>query len=202
MTDVTFRRLQRSDYSMLAGWLEQPHVKRWWNHDSTPEAIEADFGACIDRVDLADIFIALWDGRPAGLIQSYLFGDNPGYMDEVSPLVNASPEALSIDYFVGEPDLLRQGVGAAIIRALVDDIWRDYPAAPSVIVPVNAANPASWRVLENAGFERVAEGPLSPDNPIDDWAHFVYRIRRPSDAAQRQPEAEEFPADAEGGQSI
>lgn len=176
---ITFRRLTRADFPLLSRWLATPHVMRWWNHDPSLAAIEADFGASIDGDDPADIYIAWLDGAPAGLIQRYRFIDNPGYLDELAPLVQAPGEGLSIDYFVGEPGLLRRGVGAAMIRALVASTWTDYPAAPSIIVPVNASNTASWRVLERAGFMRIAAGPLEPDNPIDEDAHFVYQVLRP-----------------------
>jgi aminoglycoside 6'-N-acetyltransferase len=172
--DITFRRLARADFPLLSRWLATPHVMRWWNHDPSIAAIEHDFGAAIDGDDPADIYIALLDGRPAGLIQRYRFIDNPGYMDELAPML--------ADYFVGEPHLLRRGVGLAMIRALVVSTWVDYPQAPSIVVPVSAANLASWRVLERAGFTRVAEGPLAPDNPVDGDAHFVYQVLRPRPA--------------------
>ena len=178
MPDLSLRHLTRSDFPLLRRWLATPLVARWWNHETTPEALEADFGPTIDGRDPADVFIAEVEGRPFGLIQRYRFADNPGYIDELAPLIEVPPAALSIDYFVGEPALLRRGLGAAMIRRCVDDIWRDHPAAPSVVVPVVAANTASWRVLEGCGFRRVAEGPLTPDNPIDDPAHFVYEMRR------------------------
>jgi aminoglycoside 6'-N-acetyltransferase len=38
---------------------------------------------------------------------------------------------------------------------------------------------ASWRALEKAGLKRVAEGPMSPDNPIDDALRYIYRVDRP-----------------------
>ncbi|HKW85327.1 MAG TPA: GNAT family N-acetyltransferase, partial [Burkholderiaceae bacterium] len=94
-------------------------------------------------------------------------------------LIQAPGSALSIDYFVGEPDLLGRGLGSAMIASAVDAIWRDHPDAPSVIVPVSSANVASWRTLERAGFALVATGWLTPDNPIDDGDHRVYRIERP-----------------------
>jgi aminoglycoside 6'-N-acetyltransferase len=43
-----------------------------------------------------------------------------------------------------------------------------------------AGNVASWRALEKAGLERVAEGDLTPDNPVDPPLHYVYRADRPS----------------------
>ncbi|MDQ3186506.1 MAG: acetyltransferase [Pseudomonadota bacterium] len=179
--ELTFRRLRRADFSLLRGWLAQPHVARWWNHGITPEAVEADFGAPVDGADPTDIFVVMAEKRPIGLVQRYLFDDNPEYVTELAPLLVAQNEALSMDYLVGEPDALRRGVGAGMIRESVKAIWRDYPSAPAVIVPVNAANEASWRALERAGFKRVAEGLLGPDNPIDDRAHYVYHINRPID---------------------
>jgi aminoglycoside 6'-N-acetyltransferase len=46
--------------------------------------------------------------------------------------------------------------------------WIDRPCAPAVLVAVVAANTASWRTLQKAGLRRIAEGPITPDNPIDD----------------------------------
>ena len=43
---------------------------------------------------------------------------------------------------------------------------------------MHAENRASWRALESAGFARVAEGELEPDNPADTRAHVVYQLTR------------------------
>ena len=179
MSTFTFRPLTRGDFALLSGWLAQPHVARWWNHDSSPQAMEADFGAVIDGLDPADVFIVSLGARPIGLLQRYTFADNPAYIAELAGLIDAPANALSIDYFIGEPELLCRGLGGAMIGSAVDAIWRDHPSAPSVIVPVGSANVASWRALERAGFTLVATGWLTPDNPIDDGDHRVYRITRP-----------------------
>jgi aminoglycoside 6'-N-acetyltransferase len=112
--------------------------------------------------------IAALDGRPFGFIQRYPIAAYQEYIDELAPLCEVPPGALSIDYFIGEPDLRGRGLGAAMIAAFVD-------GSQDVIVPVVAANRASWRALERAGFVRVAEGELEPDNPIDSRDHYVYR---------------------------
>jgi aminoglycoside 6'-N-acetyltransferase len=184
MTTLSFRHLARADFALLGGWLAQPHVARWWNHESSPQAMEADFGAVIDRLDPADVFIVSLGARPIGLLQRYTFADNPGYIGELADLIDAPGAALGIDYLVGESDLLGRGLGSAMIRAAVDAIWRDHPEAPSIIVPVSSANVASWRALERAGFTLAATGWLTPDNPIDDGDHRVYRIERPQAAAR------------------
>jgi aminoglycoside 6'-N-acetyltransferase len=173
--------ITRADFPLLKRWLDTPHVARWWNHDTDPAALEAHFGGCVDGTEPCEMFFAEAGARPFGLIQRFAFSAYPAYRDEVAPLLDVPPEGLSIDYFVGDPAALRRGWGAAMIRACVASAWTRYPAAPCVVVPVNASNPGSWRVLEAAGFRRVAEGPLEPDNPIDDWTHWLYRLDRPAD---------------------
>jgi aminoglycoside 6'-N-acetyltransferase len=67
-----------------------------------------------------------------------------------------------------------------MIAAAVAGTWDAYPTAPCVLVAVVAANVGSWRALEKAGFTRVGEGPMEPDNPVDDDLHYVYRTDRPA----------------------
>ena len=71
-----------------------------------------------------------------------------------------------------------------MIAAAVEDTWNSYFYAPAVLAAVVAANVASWRALEKAGLKRVAEGPMSPDNPIDDALRYIYRVDRPGGGAR------------------
>ena len=119
-------------------------------------------------------------GRPFGLIQRYPIAAYGEYAQELARILPLPAGALSIDYLIGEPDQRGRGLGAAMIGAFVAESWDAHPASADVIVPVAAGNRASWRALERAGFVRVAEGPLAPDNPIDPPDHVVYRIGRPA----------------------
>lgn len=171
--------MARSDLPLLVRWLETPHVARWWAHETTPAAIEADFGDGIDGREPTDYDIALHEGRPIGLIQRYPMAAYPEYPQELSVLADVPAGAWSIDYFIGEPDAVGRGLACAMTRACVESIWRDDREASAVVTAVHADNPASWRMLERAGFVRVASGELEPDNPVDDRRHFMYRIDRP-----------------------
>ena len=178
MSGVSFRPLARSDFALLRGWLETPHVARWWHHDTSVESLESDFGPSLDGTDPARLAVALAEGVPFGFLQSYRYADNPGYLADVSTIVEVPQGALSIDYFVGEPALLRRGWGLAMIGAAVASLRRDEAGMPAIIVPINAANIASRRLLERAGFRAVAQGLLAPDNPADGPEHVLYRIDR------------------------
>lgn len=178
--EITFRRVTRDDFGLLAAWLAEPHVARWWVHEYTPDAIERDFGPSVDGAEPNEDHLALRAGTPIGLIQYSRFADYPEYVDEVEPVMPVPDGAVSIDYLVGDPSLVGHGVGTAMLRAFVDRIWRVDPTATCVVVPVNSANVASWRALLAAGFRLVARGELEPDNPIDDRAHEILRIDRPT----------------------
>jgi aminoglycoside 6'-N-acetyltransferase len=176
---VTFRPLERRDFTLLARWLAEPLVARWWNHDTRPEAMERDFGPSIDGEDPAEVCITIRDGVLFGLIQRYRIDDNPEYAAELARVWPLPAGALSIDYLIGDPALRGLGVGVQMIAAFVRDGWRRYADARDVVVPVSVGNRRSWRALERAGFELVARGELTPDNPIDSRDHLIYRYQAP-----------------------
>jgi aminoglycoside 6'-N-acetyltransferase len=158
---IDLRPLRRDDFALLARWLAEPAVARWWNHEVTPEAIERDFGPSIDGRDPAEVYLALTDDRPFGLIQRYPIAAEPEYAAELSRVCAVPPGAFSVDYFIGEPGYRGRGLGAGLIAATVARTWADHPDA-----------------RDRAGFTRIAEGDLEPDNPIDGAAHVIYATRR------------------------
>ena len=177
---ITWRRVAERDFPLLRRWLEQPYVARWWNHDSSIEAVHRDFGPAVRGEEPSEDFLALLDERPVGLVQRCRFADYPEYRDELIPIVDVPADAMTIDYLIGEPDQVGYGLGPCLIVSMVTRIWSDHPEATCVIVPVVAANRASWRALEKAAFRRVGQGSIKPDNPVDDPLHYLYRVDRPS----------------------
>ncbi len=176
---IAFEPLQRRNFSLLAGWLAEPLVARWWNHETSLEAIERDFGPSVDGHDATKVFVALVGDRPFGLIQRYPIDAYPEYVEELSSVCAVPPGALSVDYMIGEPEMRGRGLGTTMIALFADQSWRLCPHADDVIVPVSAGNRGSWRALEHAGFRRIAEGHLKPDNPCDSRDHYIYRLQRP-----------------------
>jgi aminoglycoside 6'-N-acetyltransferase len=177
---VEFRRVTRADFPLLARWLATPPVVRWWHHEWTPEAVERDFGPSVDGTEPNQDWLALVDGAPVGLVQRSLVVAYPENLADFSSLVEVPEGAVTLDYLLGEPASLGRGLGTAMIAAMVERTWADFPDAPTVLVSVVAANVASWRALEKAGFRRVADGDLEPDNPVDDPLHHILRIDRPA----------------------
>ncbi|MFC9557657.1 GNAT family N-acetyltransferase [Rhodococcus sp. NPDC056960] len=175
---VTFEfvRTSREHFPQLQRWLRQPHVARFWNHDTADADIERDFGGSIDGTEASEDFLVLRSGVPFGFIQRYRIADYAEDLALLTALVEIPPGSISIDYFVGDQEHTGHGLGTAMIRAFVDRCRTDLPDATAIVVPVVVPNRASWRALEKAGFRRVGEGYLPPDNPIDDGAHYISRL--------------------------
>jgi aminoglycoside 6'-N-acetyltransferase len=184
----TWRRVTGDDLGLLRDWLARPHVRRWWNHDTSAAAVERDFGPAARGQEPSEDLLVSLDGRPFGLVQRCRLIDYPEYLAELRALAAAPDDAITLDYFVADPDQTGRGLGPAMLDRIVERSWGDHPAATCVLVPVVATNRASWRALEKIGFTRVGEGDLVPDNPRDPPLHFVYRADRP---AERPPAGSE-----------
>jgi aminoglycoside 6'-N-acetyltransferase len=176
---ISWRPLTASDLPLLTEWLREPGVARWWNHETSPEAVERDFGPSVRGEEPGEDLLVFLSGRPIGLMQRSAISDYPEDAEEFAAIVDLPAGAVELDYLIGDSSLRGRGLGSAMIAAVVDDTWSAYPTAPAVLVAVVAANTASWRALEKAGLRRIATGEMSPDNPIDDPLHVIYRIDRP-----------------------
>jgi len=177
--DLTWRPLRQSDLPLLGRWLREPAVARWWNHETTPEALQRDFGPSVAGQEPGQDLVVLADHHPIGLVQRGLISDYPEEVAAFTELIDLPDAAVELDYLIGESRFRGHGLGSRLVAAVVADTWTSYPIAPAVMVAVVAGNVASWRALEKAGLARVAEGAMTPDNPIDDPLHFIYRIDRP-----------------------
>jgi len=140
------RPLQPADLALVSQWRAQPHVRRWWG----------DPGVEPEWEKLRDPRQALWivelDRRPLGFIQDYdVHGWSPHPFDYLPP------GSRGMDVFIGDPEALGQGHGAAFIRAHVDGLFR--AGAPAVGIDPHPDNSAARRAFEKAGFSRVS-GPV------------------------------------------
>jgi aminoglycoside 6'-N-acetyltransferase len=174
-----FRALSRPDLPLLHDWLLQPHVSEWWRDVPADfETVEAEYGACIDGDDPTELFLIEIDGRPVGMIQRYLIADEPEWWPAFDGICEVS-NAAGIDYLIGEPAYVGKGLGSAVVAAFSRIVF-DWRGVDSIVVTVQQANPASWRILEKAGYRRIYSGELRSPDPSDEGPQYVYVLDRPS----------------------
>jgi aminoglycoside 6'-N-acetyltransferase-1b len=149
---VTFRRLAPADLPLLHEWLGRPHVAQWWSGSPSLKEVEQEFGPLMDDRSTTRPYLALRDGRPIGYIQSYVaMGSGDGWwLDERDPGVRG------IDQFLAHANQLGQGLGTAMVRAFVQQLFTD-PAVTRIQTDPSPENSRAIRCYEKAGFRAVRE---------------------------------------------
>src|SRR3954454_8002778 len=90
------------------------------------------------------------NGRSVGMLQDYRIGDHPEWA-----VLTARPDAVGLDYLLGDPAWVGRGVGTRALWAFVRDVVRPgYPDAAALFAPPDHRNAASLRVLDKLGFVR------------------------------------------------
>jgi len=148
---IRFCRLERANLPLLARWQGQPHVARWWGPAPDLAALEKEHGPGIDGEDPTQVFMTELEGTPVGLIQRYRNRDHPHWDQQIQV-----PDAASIDYYIGEPDLIGRGLGPTIIAAFVEQLFVDYVDVVCVTVGVLQENRP---LMAGAGESRVRPAP-------------------------------------------
>ena len=97
-----YRPLTRADFPTLSGWLARPHVETWWHHDPSPAAVEKDFAPGVDGEDPVEYFVVSIDGTECAFVQSCQLHDEDEWWRALQ-VVNAPRDAITVDYFIGEP---------------------------------------------------------------------------------------------------
>jgi RimJ/RimL family protein N-acetyltransferase len=175
---VTIRPLSRDDFPLLQRWLAMPHVQAWWGSEPVaPADVEHKYGPRADGTDPTRVFVIELAAQPIGIIQCYRHEDYPDWDHAV-----AIPAAAGIDYLIGEPAQCGRGFGPAAISCLVPHVFALYPDIPAIVAVPQAANHASRRALEKAGFSLVGERTLNSDDPSDAGPSALYAVTRPQPA--------------------
>ena len=154
--DVRFRRLTDDDLPLLHRWLNEPGIVQWWENDDVSwDGVVGDYGSA--ATEPTEYWIAAVDGRDVGWIQCYAVADYADE-DEVQAwwALGVDRTAAGIDYLIGEPADRRRGTGTAVITAFVEAVvFGRHPGWTQVCASPVAANVASWRALEKAGFRHA-----------------------------------------------
>jgi aminoglycoside 6'-N-acetyltransferase len=164
---IGFRPLTESDVSLVERWLREEHVALWWR-EPVEEAIEKRV-AGIEGLRPTRQFVIAVDGRPAGMIQTYLVSDHPDW----DAVVRVGEGVAGVDLMIGEPDLVGAGLGPQVLCAFVRDVVFADPSVQTVVATVVEANRRSWRAFEKAGFRHVR------DVEEDGLPHRLMRLDRP-----------------------
>jgi aminoglycoside 6'-N-acetyltransferase len=149
---IELRPMTGDDLPQVERWLHEPHVARWWD---TPIDVEIEkYRGRLGEGSRVRMLTILErrdeEAAPIGWCEWYPYDGDPAG----AATVGAAPGECGIDYAIGDPAATGRGLGTDLIPVLVAEVHRRYPGG-GVIVDPDAANTASRRVLELAGFRFV-----------------------------------------------
>jgi RimJ/RimL family protein N-acetyltransferase len=152
-----FAPLRESDLPLLHAWLQRPHAAAWWRPTPTLDELRADYFG--PDADPTEAFIAWHAGEPIGFIQCYtVLGSGGGWWTG-----ETDPGARGIDHFLADGSRLGQGLGRAMIRAFVEQVFSD-PAVTVVQIDPQPGNERAIRCYRAVGFRDVGIVD-TPDGP-------------------------------------
>lgn len=143
-------------------WLLEPHVSRWWDDGAKtpyPDAAIEEYREAIQGKDPTYHYLAQIDGRSAGMFQHYRIGDDPEYAEALA----LGEDAIGIDLFIGEAELVGQGHGPKMLRQFLRDVAFPFHGIDVCVIGPSVTNLLAIRAYEKAGFRSLKEVRVPPE---------------------------------------
>ncbi len=146
---IVLRAMTHGDLPILARWLRAEHVRRWWGNDreTDDERVAATYGPRVDGTTPTRMWVVDVNGHSIGFVQDYRIRDHPSFA-----LLTPDPDAIGLDYVIGEPAWVGRGLGARILWTWMLRARQRFPDAWAYFAAPDHANAALLRILEKAGF--------------------------------------------------
>jgi aminoglycoside 6'-N-acetyltransferase Ib len=175
--EVTLRLMSEADLGMLHEWLNRPHIVEWWGGEEARPSLEDVRQHYLPSV-LAEAgvtpYIAMIGTQAIGYAQSYVaMGSGDGWWEG-----ETDPGVRGIDQSLADAADLNKGLGTALVRALVGNLFAD-PGVTKIQTDPSPDNLRALRCYEKAGFVRLGVI-TTPDGP----ALYMVQTRQAYEAAR------------------
>ncbi len=160
--NIGFRRLTAEDLPLMHRWFSDPIITQIWNggESLSYEETVAKYLRYIRREKPTDPYLILYDGRPIGYIQTYLWQDYPDYGQYLD-----LSGAASLDIFIGEAAYRGKGIGPELLSQFLCDYIFSNPHVSRCVITPEAGNRPAIRAYEKVGFRHVKTVAGIPDEP-------------------------------------
>jgi aminoglycoside 6'-N-acetyltransferase len=151
-----FAPLREDDLELVRRWLLEPHVKRWWDDGVKrpyPDAEIDEYRDAIRGNDPTYHYLARIDATPVGMFQHYRIADSPEYAEALA----LGEEAIGVDLFIGEIDLIGREHGPAMLRQFLRDVAFPFHGVDVCVIGPSVKNVAAIRAYEKIGFRALRE---------------------------------------------
>lgn len=146
--EITFKKFQECDLPSFRKWLNEPHVKPFWQETEDDAALTEKIFNRFPKVGI-EAFLIMLDDLPVGYIQSYeacRVGD--GWWPD------AVKGQYGIDLLIGNPFFTGKGWGEKVIEAYIQKLTTEKTVTEIIIDP-EPNNMRAISAYEKAGFSKV-----------------------------------------------
>ncbi|HJD55363.1 MAG TPA: acetyltransferase [Rickettsia endosymbiont of Pyrocoelia pectoralis] len=162
--NINFISLSTSDFPLLLKWLEEPHIKLWWDEDIkwTSKLIKEKYENYVEGYKKLEFqgkiikspiyaFIINLDNIPIGYIQYYNKNDFP--LEQGYDASELPKSCAALDYYIGKTEYIGKNIGFKILSLFIERYIAqkfDY-----VFVDPDSINVKAIHVYKKAGFKVI-----------------------------------------------
>lgn len=158
---IQFVKASFSNKEIIFSWLEEPHVKEFWdNSQGHKDDIINFIGGRKEPSDycsgLYTYWVGLIDEKPYSLIMA--FKENPS--DNRPQLKNdhlsKTGTTYSLDFMIGDKNCIGKGLGAKTLEAFTVFLKNEYdPSVDTFFIDPDITNQRAKHVYEKTGFQYI-----------------------------------------------
>lgn len=141
-----------ADAVLIAAWMAQPHILKWWQQDWSVER----WAQVLDEQAAGEHSIpcmAALDSEDLGYVELYRVRH-----DRLAEYYAADEHDWGVHLAIGDSTRTGQGIGRRLLRSLADAVLRADPRCDRIVAEPDAGNTPSVRAFGAAGF--VSQGEL------------------------------------------
>jgi len=155
MTDpIAYQPLTEADLPLMTDWLNRPHLRAFYQREPISSAtVAAKYGPRIRHEAPTQSWLAVLGGSPFGYLQCYRVADWADWQATIGV-----DHGVSIDLFIGEPDLIGHGIGRRMLSGYVQQVaFPQHPEERLCWIGHELENVAARRCSTGAGFVPVRQ---------------------------------------------
>lgn len=150
MTHFTFIPLRLPHASQLHKWLQEEHVRAFWDDgDRTLEQVKAHYF----QPRSVDQFLILYDNKPIGYIQSCAIDER----HELAKFHPKGKQTQGIDFFIGDKESVGKGFSIGILEAYAAFLKEGRPLLQALLFDPSENNPRAIHIYVKFGAKPVGE---------------------------------------------
>lgn len=151
---IKFRLARPSDQAMLLHWLDEPHIKEFWDNSESNRKNLTDYLS--GNKELFDYWIGSIESNPFCLIMTSdaKQGSPPLYV----PYLSKKGKTWTLDFMIGNKSYLGKGLASTTLGLFTSFVPQLIePAVDTWLIDPSADNIKAVHVYAKAGFSKVAE---------------------------------------------